>query len=314
MTRLHVEGWAPEYGSSVDTDLALGDDGRVDEAVEVSGPWEPLPGRDDGVDRIGFVDGVRRVDARLTIDDPEGPVPGLCGSFGVGAVVWDRTEPRSDVVRQDVTRLAVFAAGKGMPMPPMAAGLHYRTESVADTDPGALVRHLHGAMRKAEGVLAEELARDGLFVVADGPINDLSATDKVGYVKSHRVPHLSPATQPIMRRLRPGERTPLFLLGAGGAYPRYSWYQRLAHVDGGHAWSGVVRAEVSSHLDVERAITIADRTAAVLPLVASQPHLDPRAPQNLVPIAALEQALRRRLGDAGIVYRTLRAAASGAAA
>jgi hypothetical protein len=42
--------------------------------------------------------------------------------------------------------------------------------------------------------------------------------------------------------------------------------------------------------------------------VASEPHLDPRAPQNLVPIAALERELRRRLGDPAFVYRALREA------
>jgi hypothetical protein len=42
--------------------------------------------------------------------------------------------------------------------------------------------------------------------------------------------------------------------------------------------------------------------------VASEAHLDPRAPQNLVPIAALERHLRHRMGDQGLVYRALRLA------
>ena len=56
--------------------------------------------------------------------------------------------------------------------------------------------------------------------------------------------------------------------------------------------------------------TIADRTAAILPIVASEPHIDPRAPQNLVPIGALERELRHRMGDPGFVYRALRYAVS----
>jgi hypothetical protein len=43
-------------------------------------------------------------------------------------------------------------------------------------------------------------------------------------------------------------------------------------------------------------------------LVASEPHIDPRAPQNLVPIGALERQLRHRMGDPGLVYRALRSA------
>ena len=116
-----------------------------------------------------------------------------------------------------------------------------------------------------------------------------------------------------MGRVRAGERTPLFLIGQGGAYPRYSWYQRLADFADGHSWSGVVRCEVSSALTLKHAQLIANRTAAVLPVVGSEAHVDPRAPQNLVPIAALERELRRRLGDPAFVYRALRSAVAAAA-
>jgi hypothetical protein len=70
----------------------------------------------------------------------------------------------------------------------------------------------------------------------------------------------------------------------------------------------VIRCEASGQLPTADVITIADRTAAILPLVASEQHLDPRAPQNLVPIAALERRLRHLMGDAGLVYRALREA------
>ena len=45
---------------------------------------------------------------------------------------------------------------------------------------------------------------------------------------------------------------------------------------------------------------------------ASEPYKDPRAPQNLYPIGGLERELRRRLGDAGLMFRALRVAAAGA--
>jgi hypothetical protein len=308
MAQLYVEGWAPEYGNPVETDEAVVDRDAVDDSIEVAGRWDPIPGVDDGVPRVAFVDGVRRVDARLTIDEPDGPVPGICGSFGVGAVRWDRSVPRSDIIAARIERLAVFGHGKGMPFPVAGPQLAYRTASVADEDPRALIQHFHGEMRKAEARLSEELAQEGEFVVADGPINDLSATEKVGYIKTHRAPYLSPARSPIIGRLRRAERTPLFLIGAGGAYPRYSWYFRLAELPGGHSWTGVVRGEVSSHLTLDDARRIADRTTGLLPLVASEAHVDPRAPQNLVPIAALERELRRRLGDPGFVLRALRSA------
>ena len=314
MARLHVESWAPEYGSPFESDPGLADETKVDEAVETSGPWEPRDGGDDGVDVVAFVDGVRRIDARLTIDDPAGPVPGICGSFAVGAVLWHRGARRSEVVEPAVYRLAVFGRGTAAPIPVGESRLAYRSESVPGDDPGALLQRLHGAMRKAEGELSESLARRGLFVVGDGPINDLSATEKVGYIKTHRAPYLSAARAPIVGRLRAGQRTPMFLIGCGGPYERYSWYLRLAEVAGGHSWSGVVRTEVSAALPLDLASAIADRTAAILPLVASAGHIDPRAPQNLVPIAALERDLRRRLGEPAFVYRELRTAVLRAAA
>lgn len=306
--QLYVEGWAPEYGSPYEADDDLAAPDKVDEGVEVAGRWQPIPGTDDGVDGVAFVDGVRRIDARLMLETAEGPVPGICGSFGVGAVLWDRAASRSEVSDARVDRVAVFGHGAAAPVPSAQPTLRYRSISVPEQDAGSLIKRFHGEMRKAEGELSERLARDGTFVVADGPLNDLSATDKVGYIKTHRAPYLSPSTAPVIGRLRPGERTPLFLIAAGTPYARYSWYQRLASLEHGHSWTGVVRVEVSSHLPLPRASAVADRTAAVLPLVASLPHIDPRAPQNLVPIGALERELRRRMGDAGYVYRELRSA------
>jgi hypothetical protein len=112
----------------------------------------------------------------------------------------------------------------------------------------------------------------------------------------------------VIGRLDVGQRTPLFLIGKGGTYERYSWYFRIGPRDRGHSWTGIVRGEVSAALETDRAASIAGRTTALIPAVASESHIDPRAPQNLVPIAALERELRRRLGDPGYVYRALRSA------
>ena len=70
------------------------------------------------------------------------------------------------------------------------------------------------------------------------------------------------------------------------------------------------RLEASADLRVEEAAELADRTAATLPRFASQPHRDPRAPQTLLPLAGLERALKRRLGDPGLMERHLRRAAA----
>ena len=305
MARIFVEGWDPDYGSPLDHDGALDPaEGSVDPTVELDA-WEPLEGRDDGVEHIAFVDGVRRVDARLTIDDPAGgPIPGLVGTFAVGATRWDRTARRSEVTEVRIERWAVLAGGREEQMPPVALEPGVGTVRSASDDPDLLMMELHTKMRRAEGELATALAAD-CFVIADGPLNDLTAHPTVGYVKSHRVTYLEPDRNAVVAELAPGQRTPLFCIAD---YKRYSWYVRLAMLDGGHSWTGVVRCEVSGQLPTRDAVVIADRTAAILPLVASEPHVDPRAPQNLVPIGALERELRHRMGDRGLVFRALRLA------
>ena len=308
MAQLYVEGWSPEYGAAVDLSDERVAASPVDTEVEVDGAWMPIDGADDGVETVAFVDGVRRIDARLTLDDAvQGPIPGMCGSFAVGAAVWDRTVKRTSFAHQQVHRLAVLAAGTRVEFPVVGPALDYRSEAVGTDDPAALVAHFHGAMRKAEAALSSHLAGSGTFVVADGPINELRAQPIVGYIKSHRVTYLGPDLMPVIGRLRAGQRTPIFLID-GEQYARYSWYLRLADLAGGHSWTGIVRCEAPTALGIAETARLANRTAALLPRTASQPHVDPRAPQNLVPIAALERHLRRRLGDQGLVYRALRSA------
>jgi len=305
MARIFVEQWAPGYGSPLDTDDAFAPaEGSVDDTVE-GVDWTPREGHDDGVERVTFVDGVRRVDARLTLDDPvAGPVAGLCGTYAVGAVTWDRTVPRSVVAHERVGRWAVLAAGRTEVFPTVDVEPAYGTLTTTDPDPAAPLRVLHTEMRKAEGALATELAADG-FVIADGPLSELAALPVVGYVKSHRVAYLPPERNAVIGALAPGQRTPLFTLGG---YARYSWYVRLAAIAFGHSWSGIVRCEAANSLPLAQVVTIADRTAALLPVVASEPHADPRAPQNLVPVAGLERTLRHRMGDPVLVHRRLREA------
>lgn len=308
MAGLYVEGWAPEYGAPLDVSDERMAASPIDPTVE-GGEWSARPGADDGVEQVAFVDGVRRVDARLTFDDlADGIVPGIVGTFAVGATRWDRTIPRSTVEHVRVERLAILGGGVRPELPPM--DLEIAAESVPSDDPGQLVAHFHTRMRKAEAHLASRLAGTGMFVIADGPISELSAQPVVGFIKTHRVSYLGPEHQSLIGRLVAGERTPLFLIEA--QYPRYSWYLRLDDLPDAHTWTAIVRCEAPAALGIAEAVALADRTAALLPRVASKGHIDPRAPQNLVPIGGLEKVLRRRLGDQGMVYRALRGAVGAA--
>ncbi|MGH9267300.1 MAG: hypothetical protein ACRD0D_03900, partial [Acidimicrobiales bacterium] len=165
---------------------------------------------------------------------------------------------------------------------------------------------------EAEAAMARRLAQTGgagRVVIADGPLSLREPLDLVGLIKSHRRSYLDPGLEPVIRALAAGERTPLFAFGV--IRPRYSWYLRLAdHAAplGQHPWAGIVRLEASASLSLARAVRLADITAAHLPRFASQAFWDPRAPQNLVPVATLERRLWHLLGDRDLVLRAIRSA------
>jgi hypothetical protein len=210
-----------------------------------------------------------------------------------------------------MARLAVFGDGHRADVPP-AGAVVYGVESEPSPDPAKLISRFHGSMRRAEADLTTDLAATGAFVVADGPVNDTRAHEVIGYIKTHRVMYLTGPEAKTIGEVVPGERTPLFVLGAGGSFARFSWYQRLPFSGDRHQWSGIVRCETPGSLGLDAAVRLANRTAALLPLVAAPAHTDPRAPQNLVPIGALERRLRHELGDARLVYRALVQAVEGA--
>jgi hypothetical protein len=301
---IHVEPWAPEYGSPLELDDELGFDPEdIDDEAEVAGHWEPIRRPATPVPVVAFVDGVRRPDARLALDDgPEAPVPGLCGSYGVGAVLWHTDGAPAEFHQLSVERIVVCGDGQTIQLPLVGPGLEYRPMSVPGTAPRLLIEAFHNAMRVAEADLAEDLARGGYFVVADGPLNRLTPVPQVGMIKSHRTSYLPEARNHIIGELDAGERSPIFGIPN---YERYSWYLRLADVLGGHSWSGVVRCEVSAAHGIEAAINFSNLTTTLLPEAASERHRDARAPQNLVPIAGLERELRRRLGVSPFLQRMI---------
>ena len=70
-------------------------------------------------------------------------------------------------------------------------------------------------------------------------------------------------------------------------------------------FSGIVRLEVAESVGTAEAQRLAAACGALLPELKGRRGLDQRAPQNLLPIGALERFLRRKLGDERIVRRKL---------
>lgn len=306
--RFAVESWSPEYGVAAD-EGGLDEAGeRVDLDVELAAAqWVPIRPRSTPADHLCFVDGVRRIDARVWIGDGARVWPGVCASVAAGAVEANGSGAR--VIAHRTERVLV-ASGEA---PAAAIETHhgaYRFVPAAGDEPEDQYLAIHEVMTRLE----VELSVGGDVapcVVFDGPLRGRHDPCAVGYVKTQRVQYLDEATMPVVAALAEGERTPLFLIG-GRAFTRWSAYLRLPGPRV-HPWSGIVRLELPPHGTAADAAARLDVVAATLPRFASAPHKEARAPQNLYPIAGLEQRLRHLLGDPLVLERALRIAAAAAA-
>ena len=312
MVTLRADPWSPDYGGDVEASLGPVEETgiQVDPTVESadwSRPIEPA-GRPGGGPLL-FVDGVRRVELRVLAEDGGRRAWGLAGSYGVGAV---RSDARATFERTIVGR--ILAVGGAIATSDLvvrggAAGpVSFRAIAVPGDDPAAPLQVLQNEMREAEGRLAAELAPDGL-VMADGPLHypHEPGAAVVGIAKRMLMSYLVDEPAALLPRLAPGGRTPLFALGRQ-VLDRFAWYQRLVPLrEPWHDLSGIIRCEVRMALGIARARVLADRVAVELPRFAGRPGIDPRAPQNLAPVGALEAELRRRLGDPDLLRRALQA-------
>ncbi len=304
---LRVDPWDPEYGASIEFDPELEPAAGLDLTVEEPGAWAPLPAPRVQAGRCcAFVDGVRRIDARLFAEEDDVTAPALAGSWAVGCA-WSSRPPSIE----DVTIGRELVIGGGLPPTPLLTwAAHFAASSVPGADPLDPLRRLQNQMREAEAVLAREAlaSQRAELVVADGPLGYAMPGRIVGMVKRQSRVYLDGARAQVIPRLEAGERTPMFKLGHQ-RLERFSWYLRLTagrRIDG--ALAGIVRLEVDASQGLEAARETAELAGSVLPTFASHPGHDPRAPQNLYPVGALETLLRHRLGDALLIRRAIEAA------
>jgi hypothetical protein len=316
--RFSVDPWDPSYGVSLDV-AESGSQQKVDIDVELPPDrWRPLDPEPGVVApaAVLFVDGVRRVDAQVWVDDVDGAdaVPALCASYAAGVVCCcprDGAHLAAAEVRRGLVTTAVHAVDVVT-----GAGQYEATVITAGTNQApaqALSQRVQGLLNEVE-VAAAEYARamlgvDDDLIVVDGPLRGRDRLARaLGYIKTHHTAYLEPGENAVVAALGAGQRTPVFRLTSTGGWSRYTWYLRLPCPPGA-PWAGVVRLECSAKLDVPAAVALARRSQVTLARYKSDGYKDARAPQNLYPIAGLERALRRRLGDPGVLYRALRAAA-----
>jgi len=325
--RFSVDGWDPGYGTSLDLEDYLGEStARVDPTVELPvGQWRPVdPDRGRRLpDALLFVDGVRRVEARVWIDDM--PSNGsraatasaaLCASYAAGVVCC--CPERAHLVHAERRRCLFTIAPHATAIRTWAGTYAASPTAASATVPLSVT--LSEAIQRELGEVELETAiaargsmtghgvpPGGDLLVIDGPLRGRAHLPRaIGYIKSHRSSYLPAELNAVVAGLAAGQRTPVFLMGT--TWDRHSWYLRLPAAPGA-PWAGVVRIECSASLPVAEVLELADLSQLCLGRFASTEYKDGRAPQNLYPIAGLERELRRRLGDARLLYRAIRQAA-----
>jgi len=309
-----VDPWDPSYGVAFGEELTgdpLHSSAQLILELEVPPDrWQPMTA-DRNVTvppTMLFLDGVRRIDARVWVHGQDAqPAPGIAASYAAGLVCLTGAARVADVA---VERGLFTAAADAMDIDSRHA--RYVARKAAGPGPDQLSLALQQHLSETEVQLAllfratHPDTDDLLFV--DGPLRGRTHLDRtIGYVKTHHTTYLPADLAAVVGALRPGQRTPAFTMGT--SWRRNSWYLRLPGA-GDAPWAGVVRLECSADLMLPEVRRLANLSALLLPPLASSPHKDPRAPQNLVPIGGLERELRRRLGDQQLLYRSLRSAAA----
>lgn len=308
---VRIEAWEPEYGSEIPLD-APEDMPPSEIALDAEVPpqkWEPIvPTAAAAPDRLAFIDGVRRIEARILVRRGDQLCRGAFGSYAVGGVRAAGTG--AAIVQVEIGRRVILGSGECLPADvPVMASLVYEPASAAGSDAEGPPRLLQEQMRRAEERLARSVASEPrALVVADGPLTfgEPVRGAAVGYVKRvHRL-YLEGESRArdVLLELPAGARTPLFALPSSSRFSRYAWFLRLAPPAlAESSLTGIARLEVSAVVGLEAARRLADATALVLPRYVSSRGRDPRSPQNLIPVGALERHLRRRLGDARLIRR-----------
>ena len=325
--RFAVDSWDASYGTSLELEPDAESSTSVDPTVEQDpSDWAPIsPTRVEPPAATVFVDGVRRIEARVWIDEvPAEPEVrsheaslALVASYAAG---WVCCCGQGAHVGGPQVRRGLFATAGHATDLVTRHGTYTAFATQLNPAKGlagslsAGLQHQLALLEIAAAVSARnELSAHGVpdgadLLVVDGPIRGREGLPRVlGFIKSHQRAYLDPGLHSMVGTLSAGERTPVFLLG-NQTWNRYTWYLRLPGLPG-QPWAGIARVECADNVPKAEAIALANLSQGVLPRFASVEYKDPRAPQNLYPVAGLERELRHRLGSAELLYRGLRQAA-----
>jgi len=310
---VRIDPWEVDYGSQTPLE-SISEEAAEDVATDVEVPshqWKAvIPQPAAAPEGLWFVDGVRRLETRLMVRRDTGLCHGAFGSFAVGCV--QVRDGEASFGPMTIGRQVVLGSNQQLPCAILVRdNLLYEARSAKGPEPDAPLRAIQGSMRDAEGQLARQLSENvDCLVIADGPLSFESSGrgTAVGLIKRITELYLPSSYVPLLISLPFQSRTPLFRIRARkGGFARLAWYIRLAEpFEGESELHGLARLEVREAVGVPVASALADLTAFLLPPYAPSGGRDPRSPQNLLPIGALEQRLRHTLGDPLLIRRWIR--------
>lgn len=328
---IRLEPWSMGYDAPVSInpeEIPTSD--NVNTEFEVgNGEWQPMRPAiaPELPHQILFIDGRMRIDALCNGRRDDELLYGAFATIAVGAVLVDRTISRAKCIAAEIRRIIAIGGNLNPPVTIIPAPMSGRgelkydyclTSSNNDSDtPSQIVQSamLDEELRIANELsLNKELIKEDTLIVRDGPLLYRvyqTPYDTMGYVKTMGKAYLKGDNAQVLRSLKVGERTPIFRISNTHG-SNLSWYLRSGSKDlnykklGYHDLHGIIRIDLNGAIPLERAKAIADQSTYLIPQYASHPTRDPRAPQNLTPVGALEKELGRRMGSRELISRRLR--------
>ncbi|MEZ4630614.1 MAG: hypothetical protein R2880_07900 [Deinococcales bacterium] len=336
--RLRLDPWAAEYNTAYQADEAESSFlGELDAFIETK-TWQgisPDPERaalvDGRYESMLFVDGSRRVEARVLLEDDNRQLAfGAIGSYAIGIVsCCPKQERKAEFLDFDhygqVKRACILSGGHRIDdfeiresLQKHLGSLRYEIVETEERDVDAVLRRLQFRMLETEREVCSSLTDffPHSLILSDGPRPSVktSTPNIVGYLKTIHDLKFGPDNAEILeiiRHLEEGQRSPLYYVKEKHN-SRY-FFECFLRLRDPRPWlyslAGMVRLQFEASTrpkeDIERVQQLADWLTLKLPLFASRQHQDPRAPQQLLPIRALESELRRRMGSAPIIRRRI---------
>src|SRR5437867_12651816 len=155
--KLRLDPWATEYEGAVQLLEQEELEAEVDTTVE-GRAWAAIrPEPESSPRRILFVDGVRRIDYRILVEQGDRILYGLLGACGVGTT--EVAEAASVMTQQAIARVVCVGGGLELPrlVVPVRNGrlaLEFLPLPVAENTPAAPLLGLQSLMRQHEAELA----------------------------------------------------------------------------------------------------------------------------------------------------------------